>query len=303
MRRDPGQQLTAVVEAYFADLRRLRASGGATGERSSYIPLANLLNAVGGSLKPKVFCIAELADQGSGHPDMGLYAAKQVRKGDPREGQIPERGVVEVKSVKAALGTSEVREQVNRYWSRYRLVLVTNLREFELVGRRSSGDEVRLETFSLAATEADFERLLERPRASAQKVGRGLGEYLARALSHRAALADPQDLAWLLASYARDGLERVERAGDSPSLGAVRSALEEALGFGSRARGEGGSSARPWCRRSSTACFPPGCCGRGRRRRAAGVSTGGRPFGICVRPSCGRSSSNLPIRDASGRSA
>ena len=235
----PTRKLTAAVEAYFADLRRLRASGGATGERSSYPPLANLLNAVGGSLKPKVFCVVELVDQGSGHPDMGLYAAKQVRKRKPREGQVPERGVVEVKSAKVALGTSEVREQVNRYWSRYRLVLVTNLREFELVGRRSSGDEVKLEAFSLAATEADFERLLERPRASAQKVGRGLGEYLARALSHRAALADPQDLAWLLASYARDGLERVERAGDSPSLGAVRSALEEALGV--RFEGERGT--------------------------------------------------------------
>ena len=40
----------------------------------------------------------------------------------------------------------------------------------------------------------------------------------------------PKDLAWLLASYARDGLARVEAAGDAPSLGAVRSALEEALG-------------------------------------------------------------------------
>ena len=236
----PAKKLTAAVEAYFEDLRRLRASGGATDERSSYVPLANLLNAVGGSLKPKVFCIIELADQGSGHPDMGLYAAKQVQKGKPRQGQVPERGVVEVKSAKAALGTSEVREQVNRYWSRYRLVLVTNLREFELVGRRSSGDEVKLETFRLAASEANFEGLLEKPRAAALKVGRGLGEYLARALAHQAALADPEDLAWLLASYARDGLTRVERAGDSPSLGAVRSALEEALGV----RFEGGKGAR-----------------------------------------------------------
>ena len=44
------------------------------------------------------------------------------------------------------------------------------------------------------------------------------------------ALAEPKDLAWLLASYARDGLARVEAAGDSASLSAVRSALEEALG-------------------------------------------------------------------------
>ena len=33
-----------------------------------------------------------------------------------------------------------------------------------------------------------------------------------------------------MASYARDGLARVEAAGDAPSLRAVRSALEEALG-------------------------------------------------------------------------
>ena len=236
----PAKKLTAAVEAYFEDLRRLRASGGATDERSSYVPLANLLNAVGGSLKPRVFCVIELADQGSGHPDMGLYAAKQVQKGKPRQDQVPERGVVEVKSAKVALGTTEVREQVNRYWSRYRLVLVTNLREFELVGRHSSGDEVKLETYRLAATESDFESLLEKPRASAAKVGRGFGEYLARALSHQAALADPKDLAWLLASYARDGLARVEQAGDSPSLGAVRSALEEALGV----RFEGGKGTR-----------------------------------------------------------
>ena len=92
-------RLTAEVEAYFADLRRVRASGGATGERSSYGPLAGLLNAVGAALKPKVFCVQELADQGAGHPDFGLYTARQVQRGRPREGQTPERGVVEVKPV------------------------------------------------------------------------------------------------------------------------------------------------------------------------------------------------------------
>ena len=90
--------LTAAGETYFADLGRVRASGGATGERSSYGPLANLLNAVGTTLAPKVFCVGELADQGAGHPDFGLYAAKQVQQGRPREGQVPERGVVEVKA-------------------------------------------------------------------------------------------------------------------------------------------------------------------------------------------------------------
>ena len=70
----------------------MRASGGATAERFRYTALANLLDAVGGGLKPKVHCIGDLADQGAGHPDFGLYAAGQLRRGDPREGQLPERG-------------------------------------------------------------------------------------------------------------------------------------------------------------------------------------------------------------------
>ena len=76
-----------IVETYFEDLRRIRASGGATGERSTYPPLANLLTAVGAGLKPKVFGVVELAQQGAGHPDIGLYAARQVQCGQPREGQ------------------------------------------------------------------------------------------------------------------------------------------------------------------------------------------------------------------------
>ena len=128
-------KLTAAVEAYFADLGRVRASGGATGERSSYGPLANLLNAVGSTLKPKVFCVGELADQGAGHPDFGLYSARQVQKGRPREGQTPERGVVEVKAAADDAWLTADSDQVSRYWGRYRLVLVTNTRDFVLAGK------------------------------------------------------------------------------------------------------------------------------------------------------------------------
>ena len=74
-------KLTSAVEEYLNDLRRIRASGGATSERSYYPPLTNLLNAIGGMLKPKVFCVGELAEQGAGHPDLGLYAARQVQRG------------------------------------------------------------------------------------------------------------------------------------------------------------------------------------------------------------------------------
>ena len=81
--------------------------------------------------------------------------------------------------------------------------------------------------------------MLETPGKFTHEVGAGLGEYLARALSHQARLAEPKDLAWLLASYARDALARVEAAGDAPSLATVQTALEEALGV--RFEGEKGT--------------------------------------------------------------
>ncbi len=201
-----------------------------TGERSSYGPLATLLNGVGATLRPKVFCVGELANQGAGHPDFGLYGARQLQRGVPREGQIPERGVVEVKGANDDAWLTATSDQVSRYWERYRLVLVTNLRHFVLVGEDSAGRPSKLESFQLAVSAETLWRGLDTPQAFARTAGAGLGEYLARALCHRAALAEPKDLAWLLASYARDGLARVETAGDAPQLAAVRSALEKALG-------------------------------------------------------------------------
>ena len=232
-------RLTAAVETYLADLQRVRASGGATGERSSYGPLASLLNAIGATLKPKVFCVGELADQGAGHPDFGLYSAKQVQKGQPKQGQVPEGGVVEVKAADDDAWLTAAGDQVSRYWSRYRLVLVTNTCDFLLVGEDAAGRPATLETFRLAESAEEFDRRLETPRVFAREVGAGLGEYLCRALAHRARLAEPKDLAWLLASHARDALARVEAAGDAPALAAVRAALEEALGV--RFEGERGA--------------------------------------------------------------
>ena len=223
-------KLTQVVEAYFTELRLVRGSGGATDERSLYVPLANLLNAVGGGLRPKVFCVQELADQGAGHPDFGLYTTQQVQKGKPKSGQKPERGVVEVKPVADDAWLTAESAQVNQYLQGYRSVLVTNTRDFVLVGEDAAGQLVQLETFRLADSEALFDARMQHPRAFANEVSAELGEYLMRVLSYSASLADPKDLAWLLASYARDGLARVEAAGDAPSLTVIRTALEDSLG-------------------------------------------------------------------------
>ena len=226
----PNTKLTTAVENYFADLRRIRASGGSTPELSYYPPLTNLLNAVGSTLKPKVFCVSAMAQQGADHPDFGLYSAPQIQKGKPREGQRPERGVIEVKPATDDAWLTADSDQVSKYWGLYRLVLVTNTRDFVLLGEDAAGHPVKLETFRLADSAEEFDQLLQKPRAFARDVGAGLGEYLSRALSHTTSLAEPRDLASLLASYARDSLARVEANGDAPSLATVRSALEEALG-------------------------------------------------------------------------
>ena len=189
------EKLTAAVEEYFADLRRIRSTGGATGERSYYPPLTHLLNAVGSTLKPKVFCVSELAQQGAGHPDLGLYAARQMQRGQPREGQLPEGGVVEVKPVGDDAWLTADGDQVSRYWGRYRLVLVTNTRDFVLLGEDAQGRPAKLETFRLAGSTAGFESKLQHPRTFARDAGPALGEYLCRALSHRATLVEPRDLA------------------------------------------------------------------------------------------------------------
>ena len=223
-------KLTTAVEQYFTDLRNIRASGGATPELSYYTPLNNLLNAIGAALKPRVFCVGAMAQQGADHPDFGLYAANQVQKGKPREGQLPERGVIEVKSADEDAWLTADGGQVSKYWGFYRIVLVTNTRDFVLVGPDASGQPAKLETFRLATSAEEFEARLKHPRAFSRDAGPGLAEYLSRALSHTAALTEPRDLARLLASYARDGLARVEANGDASSLATVRSALEEALG-------------------------------------------------------------------------
>ena len=90
---------------------------------------------------------------------------------------------------------------------------------------------MRLEAFALAEKATEFWSLVQTPAVSAASVGLAFIEYLRRALAQNVALVQPKDVAWFLASYARDALARVDAAGDLPSLKIVRSALEDALGI------------------------------------------------------------------------
>jgi hypothetical protein len=87
------------LETYLQDLRATRSSGGAVKETSYYPALANLLNEVGKTLKPKVRCIVHLQDTGGGIPDGGLFTEEQIRNNvnDLLAGATPARGAIEAK--------------------------------------------------------------------------------------------------------------------------------------------------------------------------------------------------------------
>ncbi|MBI4644562.1 MAG: N-6 DNA methylase [Deltaproteobacteria bacterium] len=221
------------LETYLKELSEIRAAGAGVKETSYYGPLANLLNEIGKTLKPKVKCIINLQNLGAGLPDGGFFVQEQFQKFADAAllpGQTPARGVMEVKSTKDDAWVTAAGEQVTRYWGRYRQVLVTNYRDFVLVGQDPSGQAAKLETYRLAENEADFWKAAAHPQKMAKAHGERLIEYLKRVMLHAAPLTRPEDVAWFLASYAREAKARMEGK-DLPALSGLRAALEEALGL------------------------------------------------------------------------
>ena len=220
------------VETYLRELRDIRASGGVP-ETSGYGALANLLSEVGGKLKPKVRCTINPRNAGAGIPDGGFFTASQFEKGkgEPLPGQLPARGALEVKPVGDAAGQVAASEQVRRYLEKYRQVLVTTYREFVLVGHDADGRATTLESFSLGTGQAEFWALAAHPGSdTARALGERLTDFLRRVLLRQAQIAAPQDLAWFLASYAREARARAEER-DLPALAFTRKGLEESLGM------------------------------------------------------------------------
>ena len=220
------------LETYLSDCYATRATGANAPETSFYPPLSALLNEVGRHLKPRVRCVMGLKNQGAGMPDGGLFTESQFRRrgdAEPLPGQAPERGVIEVKPVGSDVDLLVAGEQVGRYWARYRLVLVTDLCEFVLLGEEGGATVVR-ERHALAPTAREFWDLARQPRKAAEEQGTRFIEFLQRVMLHAAPLVDPKDVAWFLASYARDARARLQ-AMDLPALDTLRGALEQALGL------------------------------------------------------------------------
>ncbi|MCA2623449.1 MAG: N-6 DNA methylase [Microcystis sp. M20BS1] len=219
---------------YFRNLHEIHSSQAAVKETSYYGTLETLLNEIGKTLKPRVRCIINLRNQGAGLPDGGLFNVDQFPKNqelEPFTAIFPERGAIEIKGTKEDIKKIAASEQVQKYWQKYGQVLVSNYRDFLLIGRNSQGQPVELEAYSLAPSEAEFWLKTSNPSKFAAEHGDSLLEYLKRVLLQAAPITSPADVAWFLASYARDAKARLEHHSDLPALANIRQALENALGI------------------------------------------------------------------------
>jgi hypothetical protein len=256
-----------MLEQYLRSLYDDYSSGEAAVEVSGYGALQTLLNTVGEELNPRVRAVLNPKNRGAGTPDGGLFTSDQFRREDRGVGnwpaQLPSRGAVEVKGLGEHVEEIARGEQVERYLARYGQVLVTNYRDFMLVGQDNSGGVTALERYTLAQNEDEFWTLAsnrDRDDSHAER----FYEFLTRTLAYGAPLRRAEDLAWFLASYARQSLSRLESHSSGEEMRAlslVRNALERALSVSFEGDRAGISSALRWFRHSSTAFSLRGCSG------------------------------------------
>jgi len=224
-----------VLGPFLSACHNVHSSGAGTVETSYYTAINQLLDSVGAQLSPKVRCIMQLKNLGAGNPDGGFFTADQfhAKGGQAKDLSAPARGVIEVKSPAEPLHLTSNSLQVDKYWQRYKLVLVTNLRDWLLIGERQ-GQPVALERYTLAEDEASFwHDMAAHPQRSNTLHGQAFADFVQRVLLHKAPLAQPKDLAALLASYARQARHRVENASPNAAkqLGSLQASLEAALGL------------------------------------------------------------------------
>ncbi len=221
-----------ILTDYLAEVTRIRATRAGTGEISYYGALSGALNASGEKLKPRVFCVPNLRNRGAGFPDMGLFTGTGTRALDDwPDARPPERGVVEVDDIPADLSGKRYSAQVRRYLTEYGLVLVTNYRDFVLLGLDAAGKAEARERFSFGCPDPASFFALARGTRRPDGLAARFAEFLERVLLHQAPLARPEDVAFFLASYARDALSRVDEQASLPAFADLRKALQQALGL------------------------------------------------------------------------
>ena len=140
----------------------------------------------------------QLEESGAGIPDGGLFSSDQIQRsagGEIPEGTIPARGVIEIKSTGEDAWVVADGQQVTRYWGKYKQVLVTNYRDFVLIGQDAEGRPTKLETYRLAPNEAGFWKAASLSKATADRLSDTFEGFLKRVLLNTAMLDSPKEVA------------------------------------------------------------------------------------------------------------
>lgn len=225
-RPDPFAHFTARVKGF-------RASGTATAELSYYPAVGDLLDDAASGLSV-VAMPHPSAEQGKS-ADLGLFAKHQLAQGaivggEAWERQMPEHGVVEVKSPGEPIETTVASDQVQRYTRHYGKTIVTNLRDWRTVTLLPDGRTVTVDDgITLAADEASFWALIAGDASKALVTPQALLNYLHGAIQEGAPVTSAKALAKVLATHARRALHNVETSG-STALDPLRRDLEQTLG-------------------------------------------------------------------------
>lgn len=216
----------SLLADYLTELRTIRNLAAGVAETSYYSALSALIGGVGKTLKPKVLYLPHPQNTGGGIPDAGFFTSTQTQQGTPRPGQKPARGILEAKPFTHSLDALTQTPQVLLYLQTYSQVLITNLRQFRLLILVNNQPQT-VESYTLAPT-ADALFLPETLKQHAEL----FQDFLARVLRRQATLIDPGDLAWFLASYAREARARARAEQHSLlSISTIKQALEQSLGL------------------------------------------------------------------------
>ncbi|MBI1881848.1 MAG: DNA methyltransferase, partial [Chloroflexi bacterium] len=212
--------MTTPLTQYIQSMRQIKASGAATPETSYYGPLETLLNVVGDTLTPKAYAVIQVSKQGAGLPDGGVFEKSLIN---------PLRSLIEIKPTSDDSWRTAKGLQVTKYWDKTPLVLVTNYRDFVVVGQNELTGQSRIEdTVRLATSETEF---WSQPIAQlVPEKEAALLDFLAAFMRRSVSITDPGDLAEQLAYHARLARQRILDLPET-DLAAMREALEGVLGI------------------------------------------------------------------------
>ncbi|WP_328302136.1 type ISP restriction/modification enzyme [Actinomycetospora sp. NBC_00405] len=223
----------APFSEFLARVQQIRSTGTSTAELSYYPAVEALLASVGSLGGSGIVAIQHPhAEQGQS-ADLGLFGRHQLVTGAIIDGnawsrQLPEHGVVEVKSPAEPIDQTTSSDQVARYTRHYGKTIVTNLRSWRTVSLDEDGRSLKVdEGIDLVPSEAAFWKVVE--DNPGQQSPQKLLDYLRVAIQQGAPIPNARALAKILATHARRALHKVEE-GHPAALDPLRKQLESSLG-------------------------------------------------------------------------